>query len=142
MARSSTCVTAHLTLTTEGTGAAAGTFFTTYDFTNVGPSDCVMIGYPGVAVLDAKGHVVQHPAVRQPGPGTSAPVPVTLVRIRPGQRAKFLLASEEVFPNPDCQSAYSGSSLSVYPPDQTVPIIQPVATQFCDLTVGPVQPET
>ena len=138
---SSTCATAHLRLTSAGTGAAAGTSYTTYDFTNAGATECVMIGYPGVAVLDAHGHVVQHPAVRQPGPGTSSPVPVALVRLPPGQRAKFVLASENVVPNPDCQSAYGGATLSVYPPDQTVPILQPFTETFCDLMVGPVQAE-
>jgi hypothetical protein len=98
-----------------------------------------MVGYPGVAILDVHGHVVQHPAIRKPGPGTSGPVPVRLITLRPSQGATFLLTSVNNVPNPDCPTAYTGTQLQVYPPSQTSAIVQPYRSVFCDLEVGPVQ---
>ncbi len=57
----------------------------TYALTNAGASTCTMFGYPGVAILDAGGQIVQHPAQRG---GIQAPTPVKLVTLAPGRRAR------------------------------------------------------
>ena len=133
------CLTSHLRLSLAASGAAAGTSYSWYYLTNTGHTTCSMIGYPGVAILDNRGHVVQHPAARSTHPGTSPAEPVRLVRLKPGQPAKFLLASTDVIPNRDCRTAHTGKFLQVYPPNQTTPILQPYHRSFCDLVVGPVQ---
>ena len=43
---------------------AAGTAYMTYALTNVGSGTCTLFGYPGVAILDGAGQIVQHPAQR------------------------------------------------------------------------------
>lgn len=134
------CVTSNLKMSSGSGTGAGGTGYTTFYFTNVGHSSCTLTGYPGVAVLDSQGHVVQKPAVRKAGPGTSTPVPVTTVDLAPGQMAMFLLASTDTVPNPDCPTLYSGTAIQVFPPNQTSAIVQQGAWSICDMTVGPVQP--
>jgi hypothetical protein len=131
----STCVTARLRLSLASAGGAAGTAYTYYDLTNTGPTACSMTGYPGVAVLDAHGHIVQHPAKR----GAMQPAPVTRITLRPGERARFLLNSTDVIPSPGCPKTYSGTTLQVYPPNQRTAILLFHTTPFCNLRVGPVQ---
>jgi hypothetical protein len=115
---------------------AAGTAFITYGLTNVGSGSCTMIGYPGVAVLDAAGHIVQHPAKR----GAAGPsVPVRLITLPPGARATFLVNSTDVIPSPGCPQAFTGVTLQVFPPNQRASIRRPYSGQFCNLRVGPVQ---
>lgn len=134
------CFTANLSFTSLGGQGLGGTSYTYYEFTNRGPETCSMYGYPGVAVLNAQGQVVQHPATRSSHPGTSAQVPVQTVTLPPGDHAKFLLTSTDTVPNPDCQTYFTGTTFQVYPPGNTVPIRQPYHGSFCDLVVGPVQP--
>jgi hypothetical protein len=134
----SACTTSHLTLSYGGGTGAGGTTYWTFYFTNNGQTTCSLEGYPGVAVLDASGDVVQHPA-RRGALGTHAPVPVTLVVLGPGQRASFLVTSIDNVPNPDCPSEFTGTTLQVYPPNQTAAIRQSFSGGFCDLGVGPVQ---
>lgn len=129
------CQTSNLRLSLGAAGAAAGTTYTYYDLTNVGVGPCSMVGYPGVAVLDASGNVVQHPARR----GAALPAPVKLLTLRPGRRAKFLVNSTDVIPSPGCRRPYTGTTLQVFPPNQRAAIRQPHTGTFCDLRVGPVQ---
>jgi hypothetical protein len=104
---------------------------------NVGATTCSMIGYPRVAVLNAYGHIVQHPARR----GAARRAPVRLVTLKPGQRAQFLLNSTDTVPSPGCPRSYRGVSLRVFPPDQATPILKPFRAAFCNLRVGAVEPE-
>jgi hypothetical protein len=133
------CTTAQLALAAAGGFGAGGESYVTYELTNNGPTKCTMTGYPGFAVLDARGRVVQKPAVREPAPGTSSPVAITLVTLAVGQKAKFVVTSVDNTPNPDCPALYRGRTLQVYPPNQTVAIRRPYNGRFCDLSVGPVQ---
>jgi len=130
------CRTVHLSLSLIRAGAAAGTSFSWYGLENVGPTACSMIGYPGVAVLDAHGRIVQHPATW----GAALPAPVRLVTLKPGQRVQFLLNSTDTIPSPGCARAYRGVRLQVFPPNQPTPILKPIKLVFCDLRVGPVEP--
>jgi hypothetical protein len=121
-------------------GAAAGTSYDWYTLTNVGPAACSMIGYPGVAILNAHRRVVQHPAVWSTHPGTMPPERVRLVVLTTGRRAKFVIANTDVTPSPGCRAPYTGKTLQVYPPNQITAIREPYHGTFCDLVVGPVQP--
>lgn len=133
------CATSQLGLLYAGGAGAGGHSLSTYRFTNHSSTTCVMTGYPGVSVLDASGNVVQHPALRDPGPGTTTAVPVTTVTLTPGAVASFLVSSTDTTPNPDCPTAYQGSILQVFPPNQTSAIELNEDLSVCDLTVGPVQ---
>jgi hypothetical protein len=95
-----------------------------------------MFGYPGVAILDAGGHIVQHPAARRRDSST----PVRRVTLKPGASAKFLLTSSDVIPSPGCQHAWTGATLQVIPPNQRAALRRSYTRQFCNLMVGPVQP--
>jgi Domain of unknown function (DUF4232) len=133
------CRTARLRLSLAAVGAATGTSYSWYYLSNIGHVGCSMIGFPGVAILDIRGRIVQHPAAWSTHPGTTPPEPVRLVPLKPGQPAKFLLASTDAIPNRDCRTAYTGRSLQLFPPNEATPIRQPYHRSFCDLVVGPVQ---
>jgi Domain of unknown function (DUF4232) len=134
------CRTSELRLTRETAGVAAGTSYTWYTLTSVGRAGCSMIGYPGVAILDAHGRIVQHPAVWSTHPGTMPPERVRRIVLATGQQARFVLASTDVTPSPGCRAPYSGSTLQVYPPNQTAAILKAYRERFCNLIVGPLQP--
>jgi len=129
------CLTSHLSLSVARAAAAAGTAYTWYDLENTGPTICSMFGYPGVAVLNVHGRIVQHPATR----GAALPARVRLVTLKPGQRAQFLLNSTDTIPSPGCPRAYRGVRLQVYPPNQRRARLAPYTRPFCNLRVGPVE---
>ena len=81
------CVTSQLRLSRAAAGVAVGTSYTWYSLTNVGPAVCSMIGYPGIAILDAHGRFVQHPAVWSTHPGTMPTEPVRPIVLATGQQA-------------------------------------------------------
>lgn len=130
------CSTQNLRLTRISGQGAAGTAYIYYGLTNVGSARCALIGYPGVSVLDAQGKIVQHPAAR----GTSQHIPVRLVTLGPGQRAKFLVTSSDVIPSPGCTHQYRGATLQVFPPNQRAALRLADTTGFCNLRVAAVQP--
>jgi Protein of unknown function (DUF4232) len=130
------CTTPHLTLSFGGGQGAAGTAYLTYFLKNTGTTACTMIGYPGVAILDSSGRIVQHPATR----ATASPTPVRLVTLNPGARAQFVVNSTDVIPSPGCPHAYTGTTLQVIPPNQRTPLRLPDRNAFCNLRVGPVAP--
>jgi Protein of unknown function (DUF4232) len=134
------CTTSELRLSRGVSRAATGTSYVWYRLTNVGPAECSLIGYPGVAILGADGRVVQHPAVWSTNPGTVPPERVRSIALATGQQARFLLASTDVTPSPGCRVPYTGRTLQVFPPNQATAILQPYHGNFCDLVVGPVQP--
>lgn len=136
------CPTSGLRLDAGSGLGAAGTSYTTYYLTNRGSSACSLTGYPGVAVLDASGTVVQRPAARSADLGNAHPVSVKTVRIPPGGRVQFVVSSTDTTPNKDCAALYTGDDLQVYPPDQTTALHLPGTYRICDLVVGPVQPAT
>lgn len=94
-----------------------------------------------MSILDAHGAIVQHPAVRG-ATGTHASAPAELVSLASGARAYFLVTSVNVNPSPGCPTEFHGTTLRVYPPDNTAPLYLPGATLFCNLGVGPVTSTT
>ena len=108
----------------------------TYALTNAGGSTCTLYGYPGVSIIDASGHIVQHPAQRG---GIQAPTTVRLVTLAPGHAAHFIVTSSDVIPSPGCPHAFTGTTLQVFPPNQRAALDLPHSGSFCNLHVGPVQ---
>jgi hypothetical protein len=108
----------------------------TYALTNVGSSTCTLFGYPGVAILNGAGQIVQHPAQRG---GIQAPTRVKLVTLSRGGRAHFLVTSSDVIPSPGCPHAFTGTTIQVFPPNQRQALTAPRGGQFCNLHVGPVE---
>ncbi len=132
----STCRSSELRLSFVSGQGAAGTAYLLFQLTNAGARTCAMIGYPGFAVLDAQGAIVQHPARR----GIPTSMPVKLLSLGPGQGARFTVTSSDVIPSPGCQHSYSGAAVQVYPPNQLAPLRLAHQLQFCNLHVGTVQP--
>jgi hypothetical protein len=130
----SVCRTPNLKLSFVSGQGAAGTAYMTYALTNTGSSTCTMSGYPGVAMLNASGSIVQHPAQR----GVPTPTPVKLVSLAAGQRATFIVTSSDVIPSPGCQHAWTAATLQVFPPNQRAALLLPHHAQFCNLHVGAV----
>lgn len=136
------CTTAHLALAVGTGNGAAGTGYTDYFLRNTGSANCSLSGFPGLAVLDANGNVVQRPATRCTGT-TGFCRPVMTVLLQPGQSTTFLGTNVDVYPTTDCPTHLTGTTVQVYPPGQTVPLRQPWTVpnnDVCDLGVGPVQP--
>jgi hypothetical protein len=135
------CRTSDLSLTVATGFSAGGSGYTGYYLTYSGSTTCMISGYPGVAVLNAQGVVVQHAAQRSiyadPSP---TPVAVVQVTLKSGQRVQFFVSSSLRFGTSQCPKAFTGTTLQVYPPDQTAAILQPYKGELCDLQVGPVQP--
>jgi hypothetical protein len=133
------CGTADLTLTAGPGTLNATASLVTYTLTNTGAAPCTMSGYPGVAVLDAHGVVVQQPASRQAGPAATPPVTPTSVLLAPGGQATFLLAGTDSIGGSCAVPPYTATTLQVIPPNQTEPIDEPYAGIACGLAVGPVR---
>ena len=135
----SPCLSAHLDLASEGRGGAGGTDYRRYSLTNTGSDTCTLRGYAGVSIVDSAGKTVQHPAQRG-RTGTAKAAPVTVVSVKPhGGKAYFLVTSINVIPSsPDCQHAFHGYRLRVYPPNNTAPLYLTDTGNFCDLGVGAV----
>lgn len=108
----------------------------TYALTNVSHHTCTLFGYPGVSIVNATGHIVQHPAQRG---NVQAPARVRLITLAAGRQARFIVTSSDVIPSPGCPHAWTGSTLRVFPPNQRQALSLPHTAQFCNLRVGPVQ---
>jgi hypothetical protein len=130
------CPTSSLRLSFVSGQGAAGTAFMTYALTNAGRTTCTLIGFPGVSILDAAGHIVQHPAQRG---GIQAPTRVRLVTLAAGRQARFVITSSDVIPSPGCPHAFAGTTLQVFPPNQRQALKVPHSAPFCNLHVGPVE---
>jgi hypothetical protein len=130
------CPTSTLHLSFVSGQGAGGTAYLTYALTNVGRQTCTLFGYPGVSILNAAGHIVQHPAQRG---GIQAPNRVRLVTLAGGRQARFIVTSSDVIPSPGCTHAFTGTTLQVFPPNQRQALSVPRPGQFCNLHVGPVQ---
>ena len=130
--RAATCQTQHLTLTQGSVGAAAGSTYITYYLQNRGPATCSMLGYPGFSLLFANGSVIQRPATRDR-------TATSLVQLKPGQRAKFVVRSVDAsIAGSGCSTSWKTARVQVYLPNQTIAIREPSTISACDLSVGPV----
>lgn len=128
------CHTADLSLSRVGGQGAAGTGYTYLALTNISSRTCSLFGYPGVSFRDASGAQVWQPAQRT---GAAA----NTVTVSPGVAGYFVVSGNDVT-GPECPQPVSGSSMVVYPPDETQPLILEAAGGgflACRATVGPVQ---
>lgn len=108
------CKPANLKLTLGPSDGTAGTVFTALRFTNVGKTNCVMVGWPGVSyVTGDKGTQVGAPAVRQGAKGPQ-------ITLHPGQLASSVVGMTDVgvFDPGQCKPTAT-RGLRVYPPDST-----------------------
>ena len=123
------CATALLQITTTFGGAAAGGSFYRFTATNTAPSTCALDGYPTLSFFapNAAG-----------GAGSGAPVtlsvtdagsPATVVDLRHGQSAQFLLLYTDVPVNgAGCTTV---ASVDVRPPHETQSTPVPVSFSPC-----------
>lgn len=136
-----TCQTQNLRLSFAGFNGAGGTAYSAGYLTNVGTTTCTMIGYPGLAGLDASGNIVQHAATRNSGMPIEEGKSVGLVTLAPGARAVFGITNTDTVPNSFCPTEFPIAQTQVYPPNQTTAIRVPASAGdgICELTVGFVE---
>ena len=115
----------------EPAGAAAGSSYFELEFSNVGTTDCVLDGFPGVSGVTAAGAQL----------GTSATwnhvIEPSSVVLGPGGTAHVVLQVADVYnyPTSTCEPT-EAYGLRVYPPNQTASVVVPFAFEACAKT-GP-----
>ncbi len=122
------------------TTGAAGHLALVLVFNNVATTPCRMLGYPGVALVNAKGATIANAARTLRGMAGGEPAGVvgpSYVVLKPGHSASALVEASDV---PQGGITNCGSySLIVTAPDQTVAVPAGTATMpRCDLQVHPV----
>ena len=127
-----TCATSQLRVWYgEPAGAAAGSTYFELEFSNVGTTDCVLDGFPGVSGVTAAGAQL----------GTSATwnhvIEPSSVILGPGGTAHVVLQVVDVYnyPTSTCEPT-EAYGLRVYPPNQTASVVLPFAFEACSKT-GP-----
>jgi len=127
------CRTSALQLTHSRVEGTAGSSYITYYLQNRGPAPCTLTGFPGFALLDAHGAIIQRPAQRTDAHYSTA-------TLHPDGRVQFLVRTlDPGVPETGCSAAWRTAQVQVYPPNETAPLRQPSTLQACDLAVGPVQ---
>lgn len=113
----------------EPGGAAAGTFYTEMEISNIGTGTCQLYGFPGVSVLNGNGSQLGSPA------GWDHSVTPQTVVLTPGATSHFLLSLADVYnyPTSVCQPA-AATTLRVYPPNQTASVQLPFSAEACAKT--------
>jgi hypothetical protein len=109
------CKAANLKLALgPGDGAGAGNQYPALQFTNVGRTNCVLSGFPGVSFVAPGNGEQVGAAAGHDGPATP---PVTLA---PGRTASAVVrfASTDNYPAGDCNPV-AVAGFRVYPPDDT-----------------------
>jgi hypothetical protein len=127
---SATCPSSQLRLSYGQASGAAGSLFTPFYLTNLGPAACVTQGFPGVSLLDATGAIVGAPATREGAEGGP-------VHLASGGRARFVVRVGTA-PRTGCGLPRPSTQIQVYPPDQTVALRLAFPTGSCALTVQTV----
>jgi hypothetical protein len=115
------CRVGQLRITAGVDHGAAGNAGQTIVFTNVGPSPCVMGGYPGVAALNARGSQVaqaRRQAAGMTGGLSNADSPIPVVTLEPGQSASAEIEGSDVGPAGSATCATYPAFL-VTPPGET-----------------------
>jgi hypothetical protein len=127
------CQTSALQLTQGLVDGTAGSYYVTYYLQNGGSAACTLTGFPGFALLDAQGAIIQRPAERNGAPYST-------VTLSADGRVKFIVRTLDPSINgTGCSATWHTAEVQVYPPNQTAPLRQPSTLQACDLSVGPVQ---
>jgi uncharacterized protein DUF4232 len=132
------CTTANLHASVAGGNGAAGSVYTTVDFTNTGSHTCTLYGYPGTSLANSGGPIGA-PATRD---RTQTPTTVTLA---PGAKANAVVRviNAQNYPSGTC-SPDSASFLLIYPPNQTQALDVPYKSTGCKnsavkvLSISPV----
>ena len=135
--RADHCRVSDLRIFDAGSNGAAGTIQATIAIVNESGKTCTLIGYPHLQLLDAQGNLL--PTSVLPGRASDAPSKPTLVTLRPGERAMFVLRYSDVGNGPgSCKTA---SQLRVTPPGDRSFALVPVSITACgknETIVSPV----
>jgi len=117
----------------SGQGATA-MFISTFDFINVSPHECHLVGYPGAAVYDRAGRELRVKVQRESVNGR----PPKLVRLPPGGRASFQTITAAFRPTAGhCVTTYN---LRFTPPNDYSTLEIRHQLLICRaIAVGPVQ---
>jgi hypothetical protein len=132
------CRPSQLSGAVEGTGGAAGTLETTIALRNLGPSSCVLAGYPGIQLVDASGNALPSDVARGSGHSFTdfAAAPVVLAA---GQSAYVNLGFSDVpVGTTPCEQ---GASLWLTPPGDVGHLVIAASVVACDggrIAVSPV----
>ena len=137
------CTASQLSVSAGQSDAATGHIGVPLLFHNTGAASCTLIGYPGVAGLDAEGNQVVQ-AVRTPSgflgglpPGTTKP---TTVSLTPGQTASAMVEGTDV-PTGTSTSCPQYPALLVTPPNTTQSVRVAATVPGCSpIEVHPVVP--
>jgi hypothetical protein len=140
-AASAACPTSALRVKQGIAQGYAGGTYQVIDFTNTSGSTCTLFGYPGVSLVSGPPYVQIGVAAKR---GTSTPR--KLVTLAPGATANAMLQIVDAlnYPPASCGPA-KATALKIYPPNQTVPVYLPNASNGCTkpvqiMNVGAVQP--
>lgn len=114
------CRTSQLDLRTGQVTGAAGTFSIPLVFTNTGPRECTLTGYPGVSYLATPGGTQIGPAAERDGPSHG------LVSLGPGDSAtaRVLTTNVGAIPEQKCGPT-PVAGMRVYPPDDDASVFVP-----------------
>jgi Protein of unknown function (DUF4232) len=121
---------------------AAGSTYSTIDFTNQGTTTCTLYGYPGVS-LAAGTPAAQVGAAATRSSTTGSPA---VVKLTPGEtgNAQLRVVQALNYPSSTC-SPSNTTYLQVFPPNETQPVLLSFKSMGCTkasvklLTIGAVQ---
>lgn len=129
-AASPECTTGQLGLTARRPQGAAGTIGTVLVLANRSGRTCHVRGYPGVSLLDARGHQLGTGATRAAGA-------VRTITLRPGGAASARLRTADGACGGD--PAHS-TFVRVFPPDRRQSIRTELRLPACEPRISPLQP--
>jgi ABC-type transport system substrate-binding protein len=104
------CSTSELAAELGPSNAGAGQVYQPLILRNTGSSTCVVIGFPGVSLLDGSGVQIGQPATREGNEGSA-------VVLQPGGVASAMLHTTNEGIGPSCDP--TSTQMKVFPPDQT-----------------------
>lgn len=121
------CKADQLTAKASEPEGAAGSSFYTITFTNTEESECSLVGYPGVSLVDKKDNQLGAAADRETGdPGSAATLP-------PNGSASFTLRINNAlaYEPKTCSATDSATNLKIYPPEEHGWILLPFSATTC-----------
>jgi ABC-type transport system substrate-binding protein len=104
------CSTSELAAELGPSNAGAGQVYQPLILRNTGSSTCVVVGFPGVSLLDQSGAQIGQPATREGSEGGA-------VVLQPGGVASAMLHTTNEGIGPSCEP--TSTQMKVFPPDQT-----------------------
>jgi ABC-type transport system substrate-binding protein len=104
------CSTSELAAELGPSNAGAGQVYQPLILRNTGSSTCVVIGFPGVSLLNGSGAQIGQPATREGNEGSA-------VVLQPGGVASAMLHTTNEGIGPSCDP--TSTQMKVFPPDQT-----------------------